>query len=350
VKRTIGFIYLVCKVLAAGVPPLSPPNPPKTVNLERILIPQGTSQTVEVTGLHRAALANPKVARVRAVQNNQLLLTAKGVGTTVLRTWSLNGLERAFQVEVVSASLSRAPQNVVRIALEFLEIDESRKQDLGVRWPESVAISPAAQVQASGLNALLSSSLGISSARGWVQQIVREGKGKLLANPQLYVRSGEVAEFSSGGEIPVPTTSEAQGRVHQHVEWKTFGMHVHVKPETLDSFHWQADIQVELSELDQTRSISGVPALNKRKLSTKVSSVDGETVVLSGLVRQVQSKQIEGVPLLKDIPLLGVLFSSTSHSSEAHEILIALTLTLATRKGTIDAWENFENRFHTENP
>ncbi len=316
--------------------------------MERVLLPEGTSQTIPVTDLHRAALANPKVARARAVQNDRVLITAKKKGQTVLRTWSTDGTERAYSIEVVAASLGAHSKHLVRVAVEFLELDSNSNQENGFHWPETLSVSPAAQVIGSQAGALVTSSLGLSSAKGWLQNIVKEGKAKLLASPVLYVRASEEAEFSSGGEIPVPTTSENYGRLQQHVEWKPFGLQVKVRPETIDSYYWQSDIYVELSEINSAQAISGVPALNRRKLSTKVSSIDGETVLLSGLVRQVQSRRDEGVPLLRDIPLLGMVFKNHSMASEAHEILIAVTLSLATRRQNLETWSSFEGKFHKE--
>ncbi len=315
--------------------------------MERVVLPQGANQTIRVDGLRRAAVGNPKVAKARAIPPDVLLLTAKSKGNTTLRTWSNDGTERLFVVDVVAAHLAQSSEGsgVVHVALQFLELDATAKEDTGVRWPEIVSASAQGVVQGAGAVAGLSYTLGLGSARGWIQQLIREGRAKILASPDLYVRLGEQATFSSGGEIPVPTTSENFGRMQKHVDWKPYGMAVTVKPESADTLHFASDIQVELSELNHSAAIGGIPGLNRRKLNTKMNSIDGQTVLLSGLVRQLESVQDEGVPVLKDIPLLGALFSSRGYSRESHEILMAVTLSIPTRADIADRWEGFEDKF-----
>jgi Flp pilus assembly secretin CpaC len=334
-------------VLAGNFPRSAPPETPNTVTMERVVLPQGANQTIRVDGLRRAAVGNPKVAKARAIPPDSLLLTAKSLGKTSLRTWSADGTERLFAVEVVGAHLANASEGtgVVRVALQFLELDSTAREDTGVRWPELVSGSVQGVVQGAAGAAGLSYTVGTGSTRGWIQQLVKEGRAKLLASPDLYVRVGEQATFSSGGEIPVPTTSENFGRVQKHVEWKQYGMTVTVKPESADTYHFYSDIRVELSELNQAQAIGGIPGLNRRKLMTKVNSLDGQTVLLSGLVRQLESVQDEGVPVLKDIPFLGALFSSRGLSRESHEILMAVTLSVPTRADFADRWEGFEDKF-----
>lgn len=347
-------VLLAClakTILADVLPRTPPPNAPNTVTLERILLPEGANQTIQVTGLRRAALANPKVARARAVPPHSLLLTAQSKGNTFVHTWAADGTERAFAVEVVAPHrMKEAQGNVVHVAMQFLEIDQSVKENAGVHWPDQVSLAPSGLVHGAGLASVLSYTVGLGSTRGWLQQLVEEGRAKLLASPDLYVRLGEEAQFSSGGEIPIPTTMENFGRVQKHVEWKSFGTSVKVKPESLDAYHLQSDVSVEMSDLNQGQAIGGIPALNRRRLATKINSVDGETILLSGLVRQLHSTQDEGLPVLKDIPILGGLFGTRSSNSESHEVLMAMTLSMATPMETRIRWEAFEEKFHRAVP
>ncbi|MBY0371588.1 pilus assembly protein N-terminal domain-containing protein, partial [bacterium] len=315
---------------------------------ERVFIPLGANRTVNVKNLRRAALANPKVARARAIPPDKILLTAKARGRTVLRTWSHQGEERLFAIEVGSADIpSTESTGVVRVAVELLEIDEALRRETGLHWPEMLQASAQGFFTAgTGLAGQGSFSIETGGTRAWIQQLVREGRGRVLASPELYVRLGEQAQFSSGGEIPVPTTSETYGRLQRHVEWKPFGLSVKIRPESADYYRLHSDIQVEISDLDTSQAIAGIPALHHRKLETKVDSVDGETVLLSGLVRQVSHRKEEGVPVLKDLPILGLIFEARTRSSEKQEILMALTLAMRSRVEGQERWERFEENFH----
>jgi pilus assembly protein CpaC len=192
--------------------------------------------------------------------------------------------------------------------------------------------------------------LGLSGARAAVKQLLHEGKARLLASPELSVRLGEEALFSNGGEIPIPTTMENFGRVQKHVEWKSYGTSVKIKPESVDTYLLHSTVSIEMSDLNQGQSVGGIPALSRRRLSTKVNSVDGETVLLSGLVRQVDSLQEDGLPVLRHLPLLSGLFASEARTFESQEIVMAMTLTMATSMDTIARWEAFEEKFRKAIP
>jgi type II secretory pathway component GspD/PulD (secretin) len=90
-------------------------------------------------------------------------------------------------------------------------------------------------------------------------------------------------------------------------------------------------VKVEISELDPGRAVNGIPALTTRNLETKINAKDGETVILSGLVRQALTQQRKSIPILSWIPLLGPLFfSSRAESRDETEVLMAVTYSLAT--------------------
>lgn len=296
----------------------------------------GTSQSIQVEQLASAAVANAKIARARAIPPSTLVVTALRPGITTLRVWNDDGVEEAYSVEVISADLWRSDRSkgkgVVRVALEFIEIDSTLSQTLGIRWPDilrfSGSVIAGGDMATSGLNY----SAAFQSAQGFVSQLVQDGWAKILARPELYVRLGEQGKFHSGGEFPVQTSSQNVGGIQQRVEWKKFGMSVEVRPQSIDTLTIQSDVHLEVSEPSTPSGASGIPSLIRRQIDTKISSEDGETVILSGLVRETESRREEGLPILRDIPLLGsLLFSSTEKKREGTELLMALTVSYSTR-------------------
>lgn len=321
--------------------------PAPASSLPALRVAVGRSRTFAVPGLARAAVADGKIASARAIAPNQLLLTGKRPGITTVRAWEENGHETAIELVVFARDLAgpSGEENgeVVRIALEFLELDGSLSRSLGFRWPEAVQISAAGSVSdhSSGLNYAVS----FTSAKSWLQHLVTQGWAKVVANPDLYVRSGEEAVFHSGGELPVATSSENYGRYHKHVEWKPYGLTVRVRPRSPDGYRISSDIQVNISEVNPALAIEGIPALTKRSLQTKMQSVDRETVVLSGLVRQSSASRKAGLPLLGEIPLLGLFFSTSDSSSEETELFMAVTFSFVTPRREIERLERFRERF-----
>ena len=176
--------------------------------------------------------------------------------------------------------------------------------------------------------------------------MIRDGWAKLLATPELYVRMGEEAIFSSGGELPVASSSENYGRSVKHVEWKPYGLSVKVRPQSVDNLNIFSDLDIEISEVDASRALEGVPALSKRHLQTKMESRVGETVVLSGLLRQAASSERQALPVLGDIPLLGdLLFASRNQVHDETEIFMAVTFSISSREQQEGKREGIHSRF-----
>ena len=109
--------------------------------------------------------------------------------------------------------------------------------------------------------------------------------------------------------------------------------------------HIGSDIKVEISEVNKGHQVEGIPALVNRNLETKMNSIDGETVILSGLIRQVSAQQKEKLPILSDLPLVGFLFGSVSESKEETEVFMAMTFSLVNRSRDIDKARDVRERF-----
>lgn len=310
----------------------------------------GMSESLTFARLQRAAIGDGKIARVRSPSDNSLLVTGLKPGKTLLRIWDDKDRETALRVTVVAAELdptfhSERDREVVKVALEFLELDRAIGRDVGLHWPETLQFNAAARVTGAAATSGLNYTAGLQSAQGFLQLLVRNGWAKVLASPDLFVRLGEEATFQSGGELPVPSTSETYGRLQRHIEWKEYGLVVKVRPQSGDGLHIRSDIHLEMSEPNPAHGIDGVPALNRRNLDTKMNSDDGETVILSGLVREVSSESKEGIPILSSIPLLGGLFSHHSEKSEQTELMMAITFSLTTRARERQQLERFRETY-----
>jgi len=311
------------------------------------------NHTLKVPGLIRVAVANVKMLRARAIPPDGVLLTALKPGRTMVRVWQEPNRESAYLVTILplrtpSDQAGNGP-GVIRVALELLEIEAATSQKLGVRWPEAIQFSGSGAGQGGSATSGLNYFVSVSSARGMIQLLLQEGWAKRLANPELYVRLGEEASFHSGGEIPVSTSTEDYGRYHRHVEWKPFGLTIKVRPQSGDGWHISSDVRVEVSEVSRETAIEGIPSMVKRHVETKMDSLDGETVILSGLVRQLSGHESHKVPGLSSIPLIGNLFTSKGEQRDDSEVFMAMTLAFATRARTNQAVEGARERFENRN-
>ena len=155
--------------------------------------------------------------------------------------------------------------------------------------------------------------------------LVQTGDAIILAEPRLSARSGGKAEFLAGGEIPVVTQG---GLGSTNVEFKEFGIILKISPIVDDENNVMATVNTEVSAVDASLSVGGVPAFLTRKTTTDVSMKDGETLVLSGLVDRSLGESIDKFPILGDIPVIGALFSSTKWQNDLSELVIFVTPTV----------------------
>lgn len=148
------------------------------------------------------------------------------------------------------------------------------------------------------------------------------GDALLLAEPSLSARSGGEAEFLSGGEVPLPITSSLG---QSTVEFKEFGIKLRIKPLADDRGNIIAEVETELSTVDSSLAVNGIPGFRTRKASTDVSLKDGQTLVISGLVNKEFSDDETALALLGDIPILGRLFKSENFRNAKSELVIFVT-------------------------
>ncbi len=308
-----------------------------------------SSRTLKIPQLSRVAVGNSKIVKAQAVSNSELLLIGKSRGNSTVRAWNEKGNEFRYEVRVIAseAEITSTDQdrNVVKISLEFLELDEAFSQISGFRWPESIQFSGVANLISNAAITGLNYEFSLGTAQGWLHHLVREGWAKVVAHPELYVRLGEEAVFHSGGEFPVATSVENYGKAYRHIEWKGYGLTAKVLPQSVDKIHISSDVSLEVSELISSQNIDGIPALNHRSIKTKMNSLDGETVILSGLVKQNSKKEKEGIPILSSIPLIGPLFfTKSSDGLERTELLMAVTFSMSTKSREKDARQSFKTR------
>src|SRR5688572_28062418 len=125
--RTLLFLFL-------GTPAWASP----------ITLPVSQSETIHLPGLKRAAVADAKIASVRAVPPDRLLVTAKKPGRTTVRAFAEGDREYEYVITVVAADLDPpSSREVVRVALEFLELDGALSRQVGFRWPEAIQFASA---------------------------------------------------------------------------------------------------------------------------------------------------------------------------------------------------------------
>jgi pilus assembly protein CpaC len=156
-----------------------------------------------------------------------------------------------------------------------------------------------------------------------------KGAIKTLSEPNLIVANGDEGKFLVGGEFPVVVASAAGSGAAASVNYKEFGIRLSFKPRIVSNGDVYMKITQEVSELDFANgiAISGfqLPALRSRKAESGLQLADGQTFVLAGLIDNKISRKVSKIPLLGDIPILGVLFQNTRYTNTETELMVMVT-------------------------
>lgn len=181
-----------------------------------------------------------------------------------------------------------------------------------------------------------------SSVGAKVNALERIGLVRTLAEPNLAAISGEAGKFLVGGEFPVPVAQD-DGKIS--IAFKPYGVGLGYTPVVLSEGRISLQLSVEVSELSTQggfQSSSGVtvdpntgqaisaqtitiPALKVRRAETTVEVPSGGSLVIAGLLQEATKQNLDSVPGVKDVPVLGALFRSRDFQNDETELVVIVT-------------------------
>jgi pilus assembly protein CpaC len=175
---------------------------------------------------------------------------------------------------------------------------------------------------------------GLANLGGNVDVLISalESKGLLrsLAEPDLIALSGDSASFLAGGEIPVPVLQSNNGDSKNiTVEWKPFGVQLTFQPTVLSEGVINLRLTPSVSELNYNDAIQNqdliIPAISKREAHTTIELRDGQSFAIAGLLQTEGLRNINQVPWLGSVPVLGALFRSSSYQQKETDLVVVVT-------------------------
>ncbi len=164
----------------------------------------------------------------------------------------------------------------------------------------------------------------------------RAGLVRILAEPNLTSVNGENAEFLAGGEFPVPvgrSVDASTGQVTIGIEFKPFGVRLAFRPIVLSEGRISLQLSTEVSELTSAGAFTlggtaddalVIPALNVRRASSTVELPSGGSMMIAGLLREDTRQNIDQLPGIGSLPVLGALFRSRDYLSGETELVIII--------------------------
>jgi pilus assembly protein CpaC len=226
----------------------------------------------------------------------------------------------------------------VNIRVRFAEVSRDELLAYGVSWAAMVNSGSFSfgvvtgslakgQPVAPGTNKLLA---GFSSSNVNVgvllEALQQNGIVTVLAEPNLTARTGETASFLAGGEIPVPVPV---GQNQVGIEYKPFGVSLLFTPTLLPNERIAMRVRPEVSSLSTQGAIViqniSVPSLQVRRADTTVEIASGQTFAIAGLFQRNGGQDVDKLPVLGDVPVLGELFKSSRYRRNETELIILIT-------------------------
>src|SRR6185437_8906588 len=282
--------------------------------------------------------------------NGRIMLSGEVVDATTLD--KAVTIARQFGPDIINSVSVMSPQQVL-LEVRFIEISRTAGRELGVQWNRfggSSITNIGNRVNAGDLP-VTASSIATETAAGLISgsspfgflvgrivasgvstdvlinALEQKGVARSLAEPNLVALSGDTASFLAGGEYPIPV-SGSFGQVS--VDYKKYGVGLAFTPTVLSHGLINMKIEPEVSQIDTTHTVAvsngiSVPALIVRRASTTVELRDGQSFVIGGLLQSDNKNQLEQLPWLGSVPVLGALFSSKSFQKNETDLAIIVT-------------------------
>lgn len=177
-----------------------------------------------------------------------------------------------------------------------------------------------------GLKSQLTYQNGRHGVGAAIRALEENGVLRTLAEPNLTSVSGETANFLAGGEFPIPVANDDDG---VKIEFKPFGIALAFTPVVMDEKLINLKIATEVSDISDRGAIKldsiTIPAIEVRRAATTVELGSGGSIVIAGLISDATKHNIQDVPGLKRLPVLGSLFRSREFIRDESELVVIVT-------------------------
>lgn len=247
----------------------------------------------------------------------------------------VNDIEK--NVEKISEMVKTLDQKTFQVDInaKLVEVDVEATRELGINWGllnlHASGLGGVASAEVSEGLPVSSGSLKFGTVRSWgelnviLDMLERSNKANIISNPRITTMDNREASILVGKEIPLIVADEAGNPI---TELTKIGIMLRVIPHVNADRTITLDLHPEVSELQSESTAQGGVIISTSEADTRVVVADGETAVIGGLIKKVTTDVTKGVPFLKDVPVLGGIFSSTTTADKKQELVIFVTPTI----------------------
>lgn len=245
----------------------------------------------------------------------------------VILTGTADQISQAEQV----IKLLDVPVQSVLLDTEVLEVTESGAKALGLNYNQS-STEPIAHIfdaQAAALSNVPSNvAAGSLAIQSDIFLLVSRGQARVLASPKILTEDGVSASILTGDSLPIRVTTpvgfNGATAVSSQVEYINVGVNLQILPHITNGGGVSADIYSVVSSVTGFSS-SNDPQISTRQAQTRVNLLEGQTLVIGGLLQQRDIRNLQKIPILGDLPLVGALFRFYTETRQDTNLIITIT-------------------------
>jgi pilus assembly protein CpaC len=244
------------------------------------------------------------------------------------------GATTALASQIIDELIIATP-NQVNLRVRFSEVDRNVLKQMGINWTRlGGKINVNTTNPTTGLSDVIGEGIknsltGVFPEPGGLtaelDALTQEGLVTTLAEPNLTAVSGQTASFLVGGLIYIPCSTTASIPPTITNCPVSFGVRLDFTPTVVDANHIALKLRPEVSSLDFSHSVGGIPEKKETVAESSTELGSGQSFVMAGLLEHLSVQDVSKIPGLGDIPVLGALFRSDQFSRGETELVIAVT-------------------------
>ena len=312
---------------------VSPDNQTKRRDYDELVL-----KTIYMTNSVTSTELTEAITTLRTLLNMRYLMSSTAMNAIIVRDTA----DRVAIAEKIIDDLDKAKPEVL-VDATVLEVDRNLARTLGILPPQGTAVTTTGGTGGTGtttgnvvpLNRIprSSSAFSITIPPATATFLAQSSNTRLLQNPRIRATDGKLASIRIGSQIPIasgsfqPAFVGATGTPVVNFQFVDVGVNLDITPRVLLNHEVSMTVMVQVRALAGDRNVGGVtqPVLTNRQVQHEIRLAEGETNILGGIITDTEATSLNGLPGLKNIPILRYFFSQEQKSRDQTEIIIMLT-------------------------
>ncbi len=317
---------------------VSPDNQQKRRDYENHVL-----KTIYMTNSVNPTDITEAITAIRTLLNVRFIAQSTSMNAIIIRDTP----GRVAIAEKIIDDIDKSKPEIL-VEATVLEVDRNTLRELGILPPQGTSIGlggatgggddgastgSRSQVNLNDLNNLNSGSFNIVIPDSVARFLESDNRTRLVQNPSVRATDGQLATIRIGSRVPVasgsfqPAFVGATGTPVVQFQYIDVGVNMDITPRVLLNREISMQVVVQVQATAGNNIISGVslPVFTNREITHEIRLSEGETNILGGLITDTESVATSGIPGLRQIPILGRLFSTETAQRDQTEIIVLLT-------------------------